>query len=177
MSARLPGKYLYIVVEGPVGAGKTSLARVMGERTGGMALLEDPDANPFLPGFYQDRARYALPAQLYFLFQRSAQVRKLSQPDLFAGLTVADFMIDKDALFARLTLSDDEFALYRQVWTQLKPQAPVPDLVICRPRPRRWSSACAAAASPMSATFRTSIWSSSRKPTRGSSISTTPRRC
>jgi deoxyadenosine/deoxycytidine kinase len=130
MSARLPGKYRYIVVEGPVGAGKTSLARVMGERTGGMALLEDPDANPFLPGFYQDRARYALPAQLYFLFQRSAQVGRLSQPDLFAGLTVADFMIDKDALFARLTLSDDEFALYRQVWTQLKPQAPVPDLVI-----------------------------------------------
>jgi deoxyadenosine/deoxycytidine kinase len=130
MSARLPEKYRYIVVEGPVGAGKTSLARVMGERTGGMALLEDPDANPFLPGFYQDRARYALPAQLYFLFQRSAQVRRLSQPDLFAGLTVADFMIDKDALFARLTLSDDEFALYRQVWAQLKPQAPVPDLVI-----------------------------------------------
>ena len=130
MSARLPEKYRYIVVEGPVGAGKTSLARVMGERTGGMALLEDPDANPFLPGFYQDRARYALPAQLYFLFQRSAQVRRLSQPDLFAGLTVADFMIDKDALFARLTLSDDEFALYRQVLAQLKPQAQVPDLVI-----------------------------------------------
>jgi len=130
MSARLPEKYRYIVVEGPVGAGKTSLARVMGERTGGMALLEDPDANPFLSGFYQDRARYALPTQLYFLFQRSDQVRKLSQPDLFSGLTVADFMIDKDALFARLTLSDDEFALYRQVWAQLKPQAPVPDLVI-----------------------------------------------
>jgi deoxyadenosine/deoxycytidine kinase len=130
MSTRLPEKYRYIVVEGPVGAGKTSLARVMGERTGGMAVLENPDANPFLPGFYQDRARYALPAQLYFLFQRATQVRKLSQPDLFAGLVVTDFMIDKDALFARLTLSDDEFALYRQVWTQLKPQAPTPDLVI-----------------------------------------------
>jgi deoxyadenosine/deoxycytidine kinase len=130
MTAKLPAKYRYIVVEGPVGAGKTSLARAMGERTGGIALLEDPDSNPFLPGFYQDRARFALPAQLYFLFQRAAQVRALSQPDLFAGLTVADFMIDKDALFARLTLSDDEFALYRQVWTQLKPKAPVPDLVI-----------------------------------------------
>lgn len=130
MTARLPERYRYVVVEGPVGAGKTSLARVLGERTGGMALLEDTDANPFLPGFYQDRARYALPAQLYFLFQRAAQVRRLLQPDLFTGLTVADFMIDKDALFARLTLSDDEFALYRQVWGQLRPQAPTPDLVI-----------------------------------------------
>jgi len=130
MNAKLPDKYRYIVVEGPIGAGKTSLARVMSERAGGAALLEDPDANPFLPGFYQDRARYALPTQLYFLFQRATQVRALSQPDLFARLTVADFMIDKDPLFARLTLSDDEFALYRQVYAQLKPQAPVPDLVI-----------------------------------------------
>ena len=124
MTAKLPDKYRYIVVEGPIGAGKTSLARVMSERVGGAALLEDPDANPFLPGFYQDRARYALPTQLYFLFQRAKQVRTLSQPDLFAKLTVADFMIDKDPLFARLTLSDDEFALYRQVYAQLKPQAP-----------------------------------------------------
>ena len=130
MTAKLPDKYRYIVVEGPIGAGKTSLARFMSERTGGAALLEDPDANPFLPGFYQDRARYALPTQLYFLFQRAKQVRVLSQPDLFAKLTVADFMIDKDPLFARLTLSDDEFALYRQVYAQLKPQAPEPDLVI-----------------------------------------------
>jgi len=130
MATKLPAKYRYIVVEGPIGAGKTTLARVLGERTGGMALLEDTDANPFLPGFYQDRARYALPAQLYFLFQRAAQVRRLSQPDLFSGLTVADFMIDKDALFARLTLSEEEFALYQQVWTHLKPQAPNPDLVI-----------------------------------------------
>ena len=130
MTAKLPEKYRYVVVEGPIGAGKTSLARVMSERTGGKALLEDPDANPFLPGFYQDRPRYALPTQLYFLFQRATQVRALSQPDLFHGLTVADFMIDKDSLFARLTLSDDEFALYRQVYAQLKPQAPVPDLVI-----------------------------------------------
>lgn len=130
MSAKLPEKYRYIAIEGPIGAGKTSLARVMSERTGGTALLEDPDANPFLPGFYQDRPRYALPTQLYFLFQRATQVRALSQPDLFSGLTVADFMIDKDALFARMTLNDDEFALYRQVYAQLKPQGPAPDLVI-----------------------------------------------
>ena len=130
MSAKLPEKYRYIVIEGPIGAGKTSLARVMSERTGGRALLEDPDANPFLPGFYQDRARYALPTQLYFLFQRANQVRALSQPDLFSGPAIADFMLDKDHLFARLTLNDDEFALYRQVYAQLKPQAPAPDLVV-----------------------------------------------
>ena len=81
-----------------------------------------------LPRFYQDRTRYALPTQLCFLFQRAAQVRALSQPDLFAGPVIADFMIDKDSLFARLTLSDDEFALYRQVYSQLQPQAPAPDL-------------------------------------------------
>jgi len=130
MSVKLPEKYRYVVIEGPIGAGKTSLARLLGRSTGGEALLEDPDANPFLPGFYQDRARYALPTQLFFLFQRASQLRALKQPDLFAGLTIADFMLDKDLLFARLTLNDDEFALYRQVYAQLKPQAPVPDLVI-----------------------------------------------
>ena len=130
MSAKFPEKYRYVVIEGPIGAGKTSLARLLGRSTGGEALLEDPDANPFLPGFYQDRARYALPTQLFFLFQRASQLRALKQPDLFAGLTIADFMLDKDLLFARLTLNDDEFALYRQVYAQLKPQAPVPDLVI-----------------------------------------------
>jgi deoxyguanosine kinase len=127
---RLPDKYRYIVVEGPVGAGKTSLARVMGERSGSSVLLEEPDANPFLPGFYQDRTRYALPAQLYFLFQRVKQVRALSQSDLFTNVTIADFMLEKDPLFARLTLSDDELMLYDQVYASLKPRAPTPDLVI-----------------------------------------------
>ena len=126
----LPEKYRYIVVEGPIGAGKTSLARVMGERSGSSLLLEEPDANPFLPGFYQDRARYALPTQLYFLFQRARQVRALSQSDLFSTVTISDFMLEKDPLFARVTLSDDELTLYDQVYASLKPQAPTPDLVI-----------------------------------------------
>jgi deoxyguanosine kinase len=127
---KLPEKYRYIVVEGPIGAGKTSLARILGERVGGEALLEDPDANPFLPGFYHDRARYALPVQLYFLFQRARHARILSQPDLFTRVTVADFLLEKDALFARLNLNDDEFALYQQVYDQLRLQTPAPDLVI-----------------------------------------------
>jgi len=127
---RLPEKYRYIVIEGPIGAGKTSLARVMGERSGGSVLLEEPDTNPFLPGFYQDRTRYALPAQLYFLFQRAKQVRALNQSDLFTSVTIADFMLEKDPLFARLTLSDDELTLYDQVYASLKPRAPTPDLVI-----------------------------------------------
>jgi deoxyadenosine/deoxycytidine kinase len=130
MSAKLPDKYRYVVVEGPIGAGKTTLARVLSARAGGAALLEDPDSNPFLPGFYQDRARYALPTQLYFLFQRANHARALSQPDLFARLTVADFLLEKDALFARLNLNDDEFALYEQVYAQVRPHAPVPDLVV-----------------------------------------------
>jgi len=127
---RLPDKYRYIVVEGPIGAGKTSLARVMAERSGSSLLLEEPDTNPFLPGFYQDRTRYALPAQLYFLFQRTKQVRALNQSDLFTSVTIADFMLEKDPLFARLTLSDDELTLYDQVYASLKPRAPAPDLVI-----------------------------------------------
>ena len=126
----LPEKYRSIVVEGPIGAGKTSLARMLAEKSDSTALLEDPGANPFLPGFYQDHARYALPTQLFFLFQRVQQVRELTQADLFKRATVADFILDKDPLFARLTLNDDELALYQQIYTQCKPQAATPDLVI-----------------------------------------------
>ena len=126
----LPEKYRYIVVEGPIGAGKTSLARMLAEKSGSTPLLEDPGATPFLPGFYQDSARYALPTQLFFLFQRVNQVRDLTQADLFKRATVADFILDKDPLFARLTLNDDELKLYQQIYAQLKPQAAVPDLVI-----------------------------------------------
>lgn len=127
---KLPDRYRYIVVEGPIGAGKTTLARKLSEACGSSLMLEDPDSNPFLARFYENAERYALPTQLFFLFQRIDQVRALNQSDLFQRLTVSDFMMDKDPLFARMTLKDAELALYDQIYGHLKPQAPVPDLVI-----------------------------------------------
>ena len=123
-------KYRHIVVEGPIGAGKTSLARRLSERFGAKLVLEDPSANPFLERFYRDARRYALPTQLFFLFQRVNQLRDLAQQELFSQSAVGDFLLDKDPLFARLTLADDELALYRQIFESLRPQAPAPDLVI-----------------------------------------------
>jgi deoxyguanosine kinase len=123
-------KNRYLVVEGPIGCGKTSLAQKLAFRMGANTLLEDAAANPFLARFYRDMRRYALPTQLFFLFQRVAQLEALKQPDLFAKPTVADFTLAKDPLFARLTLDDAEYQLYRQIYEHVKPQAPVPDLVI-----------------------------------------------
>lgn len=120
----------YIVVEGPIGAGKTSLAREIADHVNADLLLEQPEDNPFLSRFYDDMARFALPTQLTFLFQRADQLRHLSQLDLFRRPTVSDFLLDKDPLFARLTLNDDELHLYQQIYDHLKPQAPLPDLVI-----------------------------------------------
>ena len=134
MTANAPAspfeKYRHIVVEGPIGAGKTSLARKLAERFGAQPVLEDPSGNPFLERFYVDSRRYALPTQLFFLFQRVNQLRDLAQQDLFSQAMVGDFLLDKDPLFARLTLDDDELRLYRQIFESLRPQAPTPDLVI-----------------------------------------------
>ena len=120
----------YIAVEGPIGSGKTSLARRLAARLGADLLLEQPADNPFLARFYQDMARYALPTQLFFLFQRARQLEPLAQPDMFGRATVADFLLDKDPLFARITLSGDELALYQRIYESLKLRSPVPDLVI-----------------------------------------------
>lgn len=118
------------MVEGPIGAGKTSLARRLGARLGGDLILEEPAENPFLPRFYQDMPRYALPTQLFFLFQRARMLEPLAQPDMFGRAVIGDFLLDKDPLFARITLSGDELALYQKIYEALRPQAPVPDLVI-----------------------------------------------
>ncbi|MEX0638804.1 MAG: deoxynucleoside kinase [Burkholderiales bacterium] len=123
-------RHRYIAVEGPIGSGKTSLARRLAARLGADLLLEQPAENPFLGRFYEDMSRYALPTQLFFLFQRARQLEPLAQPDMFGRATVADFLIDKDPLFARITLSGDELALYQRIYEALRPQAPAPDLVI-----------------------------------------------
>jgi deoxyguanosine kinase len=120
-----------VVVEGPIGVGKTSLVRRLTETFGCASLLEEPDDNPFLERFYRDPRGAAFATQLHFLFQRSRQLETLRQGDLFAGNgLVADFLFDKDRLFAELTLDEHELALYDQVYSRLSMEAPRPDLVV-----------------------------------------------
>ena len=123
-------KFPYIVIEGPIGSGKTTLARKLADKFSVNLLLENAESNPFLPRFYLDAPRYALPTQLFFLFQRCEQIRDLSQRDLFGKATIADFFLEKDPLFARMNLDDEEFALYRQIYQHLQVQVSTPDLVI-----------------------------------------------
>ncbi len=123
-------KFPYIVIEGPIGSGKTTLARKLAERFPVNLLLEKAEANPFLSRFYENQERYALPTQLFFLFQRANQIKDLKQQDIFGDAAIADFFLEKDPLFARLNLDDDEFALYSQIYERMHLQASKPDLVI-----------------------------------------------
>jgi deoxyguanosine kinase len=123
-------KYPYIVVEGPIGSGKTTLAKMLADEFPVDYLSEKAESNPFLPRFYQDAQRYGLPTQLFFLFQRANQIKDISQRDMFAKPIVADFFLEKDPIFARLNLDDEEYALYHQIYQHLQLKAPRPDLVI-----------------------------------------------
>ena len=120
----------FIVVEGPIGVGKTSLAKRLANTFGTELLLEEDEENPFLERFYQNPRQAALPTQLFFLFQRARQLQDMRQGDMFEPVRVADFLIEKDRLFAQLNLDDDELRLYEQVYAHLTIQSPAPDLVI-----------------------------------------------
>ena len=127
MSLHNPG---FIVVEGPIGVGKTTLARRLADTFGSELLLEGADENPFLKRFYRDPRQGAFQTQLFFLMQRAQQMQSLRQGDMFQPVRVSDYLMDKDRLFAQLTLDDEEFRLYEQVYSHLTLDMPVPDLVI-----------------------------------------------
>ncbi len=120
----------YLVVECPIGVGKTTLARRLASSFGTDLILEMAEENPFLSRFYQQPEEAALPTQLFFLMQRARQMQALNQADMFKPVQVSDFLMEKDRLFAELTLNEDELALYQQVFQALDIQAPSPDLVI-----------------------------------------------
>lgn len=120
----------FIVVEGPIGVGKTSLAKQLAKRFSAELILEDVEENPFLEQFYRSGRSVALPAQLFFLFQRTRQLELLNQSDLFSPIRIADFHVAKDQLFAELNLSHEEMQLYRQIQEKLDVDIPRPDLVI-----------------------------------------------
>jgi len=125
-----PPVHRFVVVEGPIGVGKTSLARRLAQSFGSELILEQSEENPFLERFYRNPRAAAFPTQLYFLFQRTRQLQQFRQHDLFDPVRVADYLLDKDRLFARVTLDDEEYALYEQVFARLAIDAPTPDLVV-----------------------------------------------
>jgi len=130
MSIQQP-PHRYIVVEGPIGVGKTSFARRLAADWHAELMLEGAEANPFLERFYEDPRGAALPTQLFFLYQRAKQMQTLRQADMFQSQRwVSDFLLEKDRLFAELNLDEDEFMLYQQAWSHLSLDAPQPDLVV-----------------------------------------------
>jgi deoxyguanosine kinase len=120
----------YIVVEGPIGVGKTSLAKRLAKSFASDLILEQAEENPFLAGFYRNRRQSALPTQLFFLFQRAKQIEQIRQRDMFSPVRIADFLLQKDRLFAELNLDAHEFGLYQQVADTLDLDPPAPDLVV-----------------------------------------------
>ena len=120
----------YIAIEGPIGVGKTSLAQRLARELDGELVLEEAGANPFLERFYADPRGAALPAQLFFLFQRARQLDQLAQADMFSDLRIADFLMAKDRLFAQITLDRDDLDLYEKIYAATEFKAPVPDLVV-----------------------------------------------
>lgn len=123
-------KFPYIVVEGPIGSGKSTLAKILADRFPVHFLSEKAEQNPFLPKFYEDMKRYALSTQLFFLFQRADQIQKISQKDMFKQSTISDFFLEKDPIFAKINLDEEEFKLYHQIFSHLQLKAPKPDLII-----------------------------------------------
>ena len=120
----------FLVIEGPIGVGKTSLVKRLSLHFGGETLLEGAEENPFLQRFYDNPREAAFPAQLYFLFQRSRQMNELRQGDMFRQRLIADFMLEKDRLFAGINLDAEELKLYQQVYERMVLEAPAPDLVV-----------------------------------------------
>ena len=123
-------RFRHIAIEGPIGVGKSTLARKLADHLGAELLLEQPRENPFLGRFYEDMPGYAFQTQLAFLFQRVKQMQAAAQPGMFEPALVSDYLFEKDALFARLNLGDDEFRLYSQMFAQVAPRVRAPDLVI-----------------------------------------------
>jgi deoxyadenosine/deoxycytidine kinase len=128
MTVAVPQRF--IVIEGPIGVGKSSLARRLSETLGGQLVLEQPEQNPFLERFYKSPRAAAFQTQLFFLFQRARQLEEVRQEDLFGAVRIADYLLEKDRLFARVTLDDAEYALYERVYERVVVDAPRPDLVV-----------------------------------------------
>jgi deoxyguanosine kinase len=126
----MKNEHRYIVVEGPIGVGKSSLATILSQRLSARRVMEVVEENPFLANFYADREKYAFQTQMFFLLSRFRQQQALFQQDLFREVTVSDYLFEKDRIFASLTLKSDELALYERMFETLEPRIAKPDLVI-----------------------------------------------